>query len=309
MPKSHNGRKMKAILKKNASARRAIHRFRRSKQCGAELLSKNGLHTALSANFVEPEKSIWLHWSDSKNFGDDLSRILCEDISGRMVINSRITPNLFSRTVYSGIGSVLQWPQASPMEIWGSGFIYGHAELLYRPQKVHCVRGALTRDILVNQGFNCPKLYGDPAAIFFDRYADRNRTNRYKIGLIPHYADKNHKVIKELCSDDRVKLIDVFDSAESIVRQSLECELIASSSLHGLILADTLEIPNYWLRLNGEVVKDGFKFYDYFSSVQRIEEDSNLNDRVDINSIIRLAHLRRTALDLENILDVCPFQN
>ena len=121
--------------------------------------------------------------------------------------------------------------------------------------------------------------------------------------------EKKYVPKKELCSDDRVKLIDVFDSAESIVRQSLECELIASSSLHGLILADTLEIPNYWLRLNGEVVKDGFKFYDYFSSVQRIEEDSNLNDRVDINSIIRLAHLRRTALDLENILDVCPFQN
>jgi hypothetical protein len=135
MPKSHNGRKMKAILKKNASARRAIHRFRRSKQCGAELLSKNGLHTALSANFVEPEKYIWLHWSDSKNFGDDLSRILCEDISGRMVINSRITPNLFSRTVYSGIGSVLQWPQASPMEIWGSGFIKDMRSYCIAPKK------------------------------------------------------------------------------------------------------------------------------------------------------------------------------
>jgi pyruvyltransferase len=300
---------MREILKNNASARRGIYRFRRSKQFGRELIRKNGLHTALSANLLESEKYIWLHWSVSKNFGDDISRILCEDLSGRMVINPSITPNIFGRTVYSAIGSVLQWPEANPMEIWGSGFIKGREELLYRPKKVHSVRGALTREILVNQGFNCPKLFGDPAAIYFSRHTGRDRTNRYKIGLIPHYADKKHNVIKELCHDDRVKLIDVFDSAESIIRQSLECEIIASSSLHGLILADTLEIPNYWLRLNSNVVKDGFKFYDYFSSVQRTESDVNLNDRIDINSIIKLAHLRRTALNLEDILDVCPFRN
>lgn len=271
-------------------------------------MRKESLITAISANIVNPDKYIWLHWSVSKNFGDDLSRLLCEDISGRTAVSPSLTPNVFGRPVYSAIGSVLAWPEPSSLEIWGSGFIQSGDKLIYPPKKIHSVRGALTREILVNQGFKCPEIYGDPATIYFSRYSHENKKSSYRVGVIPHYADINHKVIRDLCRDERVKLINVFDSAESIARQALECEIIASSSLHGLILADALEIPNYWLRLSNDVVKDGFKFHDYFSSVSRSEGSTKLEEDVDISDIIKLAHLRRTPIDVDLLMGSCPFR-
>jgi len=296
------------MLRRNSQAQRVIHRLRRLRKYGEVLGNRNGFNCALSANFQEPGNYIWLHWSDSKNFGDDLSRILCEEISGRIAVNPSIIPNIYGRTVYSSIGSVLQWPESKHLEIWGSGFIFGHAKLLYRPQKIHSVRGPLTREILVSQGFDCPKIYGDPAAIFFKRYIHENRVKKFKIGIIAHYADQQHDQVKKLCLDDRVRLINVFDPAESIVRQSMECEIIASSSLHGLILADTLEIPNYWLKLNKNVIKDGFKFHDYFESVLRREDCFSLDSEICVNSIVRRAHLKRRSLNVDVIMESCPFR-
>jgi hypothetical protein len=40
---------------------------------------------------------------------------------------------------------------------------------------------------------------------------------------------------------------------------------VISSSLHGLIVADSLGIPNVWLRLSPDVLGGDYKFKDYYS--------------------------------------------
>ena len=42
-----------------------------------------------------------------------------------------------------------------------------------------------------------------------------------------------------------------------------------SQSLHGLIFADSLLIPNVWLDFGSIHIGGQFKFYDYFSTVGR----------------------------------------
>ena len=46
----------------------------------------------------------------------------------------------------------------------------------------------------------------------------------------------------------------------------MSCETIASSSLHGLIAADSFHIPNLWIKLSNRIIGNDFKYHDYYSS-------------------------------------------
>ena len=66
-----------------------------------------------------------------------------------------------------------------------------------------------------------------------------------------------------MCIRDRC--LDIFDDVGSFISQLTECEFILSSSLHGLIMADSFGIPNQWMVLSDKVEGKNFKFYDYYS--------------------------------------------
>lgn len=61
----------------------------------------------------------------------------------------------------------------------------------------------------------------------------------------------------------------------------LSCKCILSSSLHGLIVADSFNIPNRWISLSESSLleKQNFKYLDYYSSMDVYDEEPlNLND-------------------------------
>jgi pyruvyltransferase len=59
----------------------------------------------------------------------------------------------------------------------------------------------------------------------------------------------------------------VRNSAEFVSKEISKCRRVYSSSLHGLIVADSLGLPNVWIELSNKVIGDGFKFHDYNSSI------------------------------------------
>lgn len=64
-------------------------------------------------------------------------------------------------------------------------------------------------------------------------------------------------------------IIDLGNKPIDVVKEIASCETILSSSLHGLIVADSFHIPNKHILLYpyGErMLGDGFKFADYYSS-------------------------------------------
>ena len=93
------------------------------------------------------------------------------------------------------------------------------------------------------------------------------------------------------------------------VNEVNQCQIILSSSLHGIICGDSYGIPSYWIELSNKVIGKGFKFNDYFASVGRPLNDPirpNLTDR--IKDISHHFYDYEIDINLEKLLEACPFK-
>jgi pyruvyltransferase len=66
-----------------------------------------------------------------------------------------------------------------------------------------------------------------------------------------------------------VRLIDMQDPIEEVIDRIAACELVASSSLHGLIASHAYSIPAFWIKFRPLLSGDDSKFHDYFLSIGR----------------------------------------
>jgi len=165
----------------------------------------------------------------------------------------------------------------------------------------------MTRRLLLEQEIDCPEVYGDPA-LLFPRFYNPEIKKKYKIGVIPHYVDADSNWIKSL-NNDEVKIIDICSDTHSFIDSIKECELIVSSSLHGIIAADAYGIPNMWIKISEKVGGSGFKFRDYFASVKRKDSCFIIEDDTNINSVIDSIEDYKIDIDLEALYNSCPFIN
>ena len=159
------------------------------------------------------------------------------------------------------IGSILEWADENSI-ICGSGLILPSSKLQCKPKYINCVRGPLSAFFLEKQGIAVGKLFGDPGLLFSRIYEDQQKI-KHKIGIIPHYVDKESAWIKN-CKSLGVRVIDVFSPLETFAEQLQQCEVILSSSLHGLVFAHSYGKPALWVEISDGVIGDGFKFYDYY---------------------------------------------
>lgn len=73
-------------------------------------------------------------------------------------------------------------------------------------------------------------------------------------------------VIRNLLLNPIFKLLNVSDPPEKFFNDLFNCGYIASSSLHGLIFADSFQIPNMWFKIYDKLAGGDFKFNDYYST-------------------------------------------
>jgi len=236
------------------------------------------------------------------NWGDALNPVLVELVSGR---KAQYLEELHHDR-YLAIGSVLGTANEHA-EVWGSGFIREHEPLLGRPRAVHAVRGPLSREALLRQDVECPEIYGDPA-LLLPRFFNPQVGKRYAVGIIPHYVDKGHAWVEQYRRDPQVLIIDIESGITEFVRLVKSCEVILSSSLHGLICADAYGVPNAWIRLSDDVMGGDYKFRDYRLSIGagepgviQIAEDTQL-----ANAAAK-AERRELRMDLRKLILACPF--
>ncbi len=204
------------------------------------------------------------------------------------------------------------------VQIWGTGFInYSEPEGCFfkRDMRFCAVRGELTRhrvERMTGKRLDIPT--GDPGILTSD-VLERQPEKRCDIGIIPHLCDLRDPMVEELIEEygrrisggggyckaetkERaenvpVRFINVKDEPLKVIHEIAECRYILSSSLHGLIVADSLGIPNMHIVFGDRLLGDGYKFDDYYSAYgiehyfcdvrkDRLPELSEIEDRYQI---------------------------
>lgn len=238
------------------------------------------------------------------NFGDILTPFIVRKLSG---FDPVIVLDTGGRYMCSG--STL--PDLMEGDIvWGSGVVQPN-DLLRIPDKVKfcAVRGPLTRELLVNKFHQrVPEIYGD-ACLLIPKLFDIPESTKDYIGLVPHVIE--YSVVAEHILPDRYTLINIASGFSQVISAFSKCRLIISSSLHGLMLADALGIPNVFAHFfkYSDMRWYSWKFFDYFLSVGRpLDPPADCSDKVDPDLVERsIKSYQGIKFDYGKFLDACPF--
>jgi len=256
---------------------------------------------------VFTQDALKVSWDRGTNFGDAINPILLEKIFNKKVlwVNREYYPNNYLMS----IGSILQKSTSNAL-VWGTGYISADSKFKSKPKKIYAVRGPLTRDLLLKQGVECPEIYGDPALLLPQVYYPKIE-KKYKLGVIPHYVDKEDPKLKLFTNHNDILIIDVKNPNHyEFIDKLLSCEKIVSSSLHGIIVADAYNVPSKWIEFSNKVKGNGFKFLDYFLSVQRKDTLPILIDEsIKIEDIYNSFSEYKIIIDLELLLNANPYWN
>lgn len=248
-----------------------------------------------------------------RNWGDDINYFLLKKIFKRNIVcyDYSSISHRTNKDNYLVIGSTLTLLCNSKTIVWGAGVIDPIAELPANPRKVLAVRGPLTRKYLLERGIECPEIYGDPALLSPLIYNPEIK-KKYKLGIIPHYSDFDSPVLERLKKDPEVLFIKMegYKKWTDVIDQINSCEQIASSSLHGLILAEAYKIPNLWIEIKGNLLGGHFKFHDFFLSIGKDREMPYIiTDATSINEInSELAKWEQGNIDLQPLIDTAPYK-
>lgn len=244
-----------------------------------------------------------LHWwklsGKFQNVGDWLSLIVVDFIKELKNIDVSCcgtkTVHLFA------IGSIIDGGYQDAT-IWGSGIRVEHKKLwwrIFRKLDIRCVRGPETRRILLENGYDCPEIYGDPAVLMPMIYQPSETEKIYEYRVVPHmsYDVTEYPNVLSPYVNDWKEFID----------EIVKSNLIISSSLHGIILAEAYGIPA--ILLNDKNM-DLFKYRDYYYSTGR----KNLHVAKSVEEALKMTpmpipDLTKMKSDLINVFPVDIYYN
>lgn len=279
----------------------------------------------LRKNVIVIDPWISMSWGcvEHNNWGDDINIFMLRRVTTSFIIPFKAYAyphsigfrGISSYPIISAIGSVLHLIKKQNTIVWGSGLINENLVPSICPQKILAVRGPLTRKALLSQGYDCPEVYGDPALLLPYVYSPKKKQKKYRLGIVPHYVDFYKEELKKFIKDEEVLIISMFDYKKwtDVIDQINSCEVVASSSLHGLIVAEAYKVPNVWVEIREPLIGDmsrRFKYHDFFMSIGL---DRDVPYRIDINTTKEdlinqsLMYKRAPGLSLRKLVNICPF--
>lgn len=212
---------------------------------------------------IQVEKgNVNLHWWQMSygkvNVGDYLSCVIVEWIKQKRGIASDASYNGKTQHLYA-LGSIID-SGFQDATVWGSGCLQDHMFWWRKIRKLDIcsVRGPLTREVMRKNGYDCPEIYGDPAILMPLIYKPKNiRKNKDYVVISHHSVQIEEGILSPITTDYK-----------SFIDKILEAELVISSSLHGIILAEAYGVPAIMLD-NAQVSR--FKYCDWYYSAERYD--------------------------------------
>ncbi|WP_275786211.1 polysaccharide pyruvyl transferase family protein [Pararhizobium gei] len=235
------------------------------------------------------------------NLGDALSAVMVSAISGL-----KIDPSAFNQKSerMTAVGTIGHAQRGGKVHVWGTGFDLNRdptgAVGEYRVPEdttlvVHAVRGKQTAAGLRKLGVDVPDIFGDPVWFLPRIFPFASLEKKYELGVIVHISEldeataqatvrKNllrYNIPLELSKE--IKIINTYTGANLAgmhdkIEEIVSCRRILSTSLHGLVIAETYNIPCAWFSTNqgesGFLPIDGsrpidHRMIDFYGGVDR----------------------------------------
>ena len=231
-----------------------------------------------------------------KNFGDFLGpvaakRLLQEKFGESCsikvpVLNLKLDKRQKGDKCLFTLGSIFQHVQTNDL-VWGTGFHPIWQRKFPTYIRTYAVRGPKTEKVIkehhlnnnrrgiphVDPGYLIPFLYPeymDLASATMDHWSN---TATPKICFVSHFKDVEEAGKAFASNNQTVNLISCQNDWEPVVKNiAMNCTHVASTSLHGLILAEAMGIPVLWFQFVGSTVEKregSFKYLDFFESIHR----------------------------------------
>lgn len=253
---------------------------------------------------------------NSSNFGDGINKLFWEYLTKNKIYDDK------TELHYITTGSVMCLINNKSI-IFGTGFISKNADLggnNFRstssikhviPHKIIALRGPLSRQKMLDFNIECPENYGDPLILMPCLNNNYKNIEDNIIGIIPHYIDKNNKNYNTLKTNlenkgYNVKVIDieVGTNHKKIIDEINNCKYIISSSLHGVIMGIVYKKKTIFIEFSDKVFGNGFKFEDFFKSVNITYKNINTYDIRILDNIINVdyEYLIKTGIKLISLI-------
>jgi pyruvyltransferase len=231
--------------------------------------------------FDRPLKKVPLVWaattpkSPLANLGDALSPMVVSALSGLPVVHKNFNA---AAERLACVGTIAHELKNGTVHLWGTGVDPDRSPTRDQSQgyqcpprtqfKIHALRGKLTARTLQNQGMEVPDLYGDPIW-FLPALIPPAPEKRYELGIIVHVSELatlqdapqiRDQVVRYTIANDLASQIRIFTTLTAPTFNALEartqeitaCKRIVSTSLHGLVIAETYNIPCVYFRPRGK---------------------------------------------------------
>jgi pyruvyltransferase len=194
----------------------------------------------------------WRPRTGPHNFGDELGAIILRHYGFKV---KRVS---FAKADYLLTGTLLDPAESKNPNatVIGSGSGYTHDAK--HQFNVLAVRGKLTADCL---GVDVP--LGDLGLLASRIWV--KEPARYNIGVVRHYVDQDEYPFADI-------IIDATEPAEEVIKKISSCRVIMSSSLHGIIVADSYGIPNMRIARD-DVITGDWKWLDHKSALTKPVSD------------------------------------
>lgn len=194
------------------------------------------------------------------NFGDVLGPVVVNQMLKSAGIRARKTK---SDKRLLAIGSIMHLAREGDC-IWGTG-INGKklsGEFPFHNVDVRAVRGPQTQRLLQDKGITVPSVFGDPGLLvgqLWDRATLAAKFPQRSVAVVPNFHD-----FAAVPRDSGA--IDPTGDLWSVIGKIAASDLVVGSSLHGIIVAESLGIP---ARLVLSGTEPLFKYRDYYEGTGR----------------------------------------
>lgn len=229
------------------------------------------------------------------NFGDLLGpEIVTYVLSQAGLSNDHALSNSRLLTV----GSILHFAKTGDV-VWGTGVNGKISPEVhdFNHLDVRAVRGPLTRAFLMGRDISVPEIYGDPGLLtpmVFPHLKALTNQPKFDLTYIPNYNDIPFLPTQENVLNPRSGLL-------KCLERIAQSRFVVGSSLHAIIIAESLGIPARLIKSN---VENDFKYNDYFLGTGR----SNIQFANHYKHALDLGGAQPITVDLTtSLLDAFPY--